>query len=257
MPDEPESTKPELVRVAFRAPTFWETDPDLWFLQLESQFKLSSISTDETKFHTVVAALDSKVLSYISDIVRNPPADNKYDALKTWILNFFSQSQSTKLCILLQDLQLGDKKPSQLLQEVRNLAAEKVSEDVLKTIWMQRLPTSIQQILSVSNVNLDGLSLIADKVNEVSHFDTVVNAVASDNSLIQSCRDEIAELLTEIKQISCPRFRQSSRGRQNSESHVRSTPNSCKSQLNRICWYHRRFAQNSAKCVSPCDFQEN
>ncbi|GBM77662.1 Retrovirus-related Pol polyprotein from transposon opus [Araneus ventricosus] len=70
MPDGPEITKPELARVAFRAPPFWETDPDLWFLQLESQFKLSSISTDETKFHSVVAALDSKVLSYVSDIVR-------------------------------------------------------------------------------------------------------------------------------------------------------------------------------------------
>ncbi|GBN02739.1 hypothetical protein AVEN_50973-1 [Araneus ventricosus] len=107
MPDGPENTKPELVRVAFRAPPFWETDPDLWVLQLESQFKLSSISTDETKFQSVVAALDSKVLSYVSDIVRNPPADNKYDALKTLILNYFSQSQSTKLLVLLQDLQLG------------------------------------------------------------------------------------------------------------------------------------------------------
>ncbi|GBM60158.1 hypothetical protein AVEN_86295-1 [Araneus ventricosus] len=228
MPHEPESTKPELARVAFRAPPFWETDPDLRFLQLESQFMLSSISTDETKFHTVVAALDSKVLSSVSDIVRNPPADNKYDALKTRIFNYFSLSQSTKLRVLLQDLQLGDKKPSQLLQEMRNLAAEKVSEDVLKTIWMQRLPTSIQQILTVSNDNLDGLSLIADKVSKVSHFDTVVNAVASDNSVIQSFRDEIAELRAEIKRISRPRFKQSSRGRQNSKSRVRSTSHSRK-----------------------------
>ncbi|GBO17973.1 hypothetical protein AVEN_84337-1 [Araneus ventricosus] len=229
MPDGPESTNPELARVAFRAPKFWETDFDLWFLQLESQFKLSSISTDETKFHTVVAALDSKILSCVSDIVRNPPADNKYDALKTRILNYFSQ-----LRLLLQDLQLGDKKASQLSQEMTNLAAEKVSEDVLKTIWMQRLLTSIQQILSVSNDNFDGLSLIADKVNEVSHFDTVVNAVASDYSLIQSFRDEIAKLRAEIKRISRPRFRQSSRGRQNSKSRVRSTSNSRKLKVSSV-----------------------
>ncbi|GBM70121.1 hypothetical protein AVEN_151581-1 [Araneus ventricosus] len=159
-------------------------------------------------------ALDSKILSYVLDIVRNPPVDSKYDALKTRILSYSSQSQSTKLRALLQDLQLGDKKPSQLLQEMRNLAAEKVSEDVLRTTWMQRLPTSMQQILSVSNDNLDGFSLIADKVNEVSYFDTVVNSVASDNSVIQSFRDEIAELRAEVKRISRPRFRQSSRGRQ-------------------------------------------
>ncbi|GBN38059.1 hypothetical protein AVEN_132520-1 [Araneus ventricosus] len=78
MPDGPETTKPELARVAFRAPPFWETDPDLWFLQLESQFKLSGISIDETKFHTVVAALDSTLLSCVSDIVRNPPASSSH-----------------------------------------------------------------------------------------------------------------------------------------------------------------------------------
>ncbi|GBN81497.1 hypothetical protein AVEN_37312-1 [Araneus ventricosus] len=135
MPDGPESTKPELARVAFRAPPFWETDSDLWFLQLGSQFRLSSISTDETNFHAVIAALDSKVLSYVSDIVRNPPADNKYDALKTRILNYFSQSQSSKLRVLLQDLQLGDKKPSQLLQELRNLAAEKLQSVLVPVIF--------------------------------------------------------------------------------------------------------------------------
>ncbi|GBN04609.1 Retrovirus-related Pol polyprotein from transposon 412 [Araneus ventricosus] len=72
MPDGPETTKPELACVAFCAPPFWETDPDLWFLQLEFQFKLSGISIDKTKFLTVLA----KILSYVSDIVRNPPADN-------------------------------------------------------------------------------------------------------------------------------------------------------------------------------------
>ncbi|GBM70117.1 hypothetical protein AVEN_151579-1 [Araneus ventricosus] len=90
-------------------------------MRVGSQFKLNGICNNETKFHTLVAALDSKILSYVLDIVRNPPADSKYDALKARILSHSSQSQSTKLRALLQDLQLGDKKPSQLLQEMRNI----------------------------------------------------------------------------------------------------------------------------------------
>ncbi|GBL54492.1 Transposon Ty3-I Gag-Pol polyprotein, partial [Araneus ventricosus] len=129
---------------------------------------LTGISVDETKFHTVVAALNLKVLSCIADIVRNTPSDAMYDALKTRILSHFSQSESTKLRVLLQDLQLGDGKPSLLLQEMRNLAAGNIGDDVLKSIWIQRLPTSIQQILSVSKDSLDGLAQIADKVNEFS-----------------------------------------------------------------------------------------
>ncbi|GBN81543.1 hypothetical protein AVEN_13320-1 [Araneus ventricosus] len=81
----------EMTRVAVRAPPFWETNSELWFIQLESQFQLTGISVDETKFHTVVASLDSKVLSCVADIVRNPPSDAMYDALKTRILSHFSQ----------------------------------------------------------------------------------------------------------------------------------------------------------------------
>ncbi|GBM33639.1 hypothetical protein AVEN_203682-1 [Araneus ventricosus] len=153
--------------VAVRALPFWETNPEVWFIQLETQFKLTGISADETKFHTVVAALDSEVLSCIADIVRNPPSDAMYDALKTRILSHFSQSESTKLWVPLQYLQLGDGKPSRLLQEMRNLASGNIVDDVLKSIWMQRLPTSIQQILSVSKDSFDGLAQIADNGSAV------------------------------------------------------------------------------------------
>ncbi|GBM83521.1 hypothetical protein AVEN_238283-1 [Araneus ventricosus] len=197
----------EMTRVTVRTPQFWETNPNLWFIQLGSQFKLTGISADETKFHTVVAALDSKILSFIADIVRQPPSDAMYDALKTRILRHFSQFESTKLRVLLQHLQLGDGKPSRLLQEMRNLAAGNIVDDVLKSIWKQRLPTSIQQILSVSKHSLDGLAQIADKVNEVSSFRPEVNAVVFENSELQSLRKEVANLRAAPKRITCSRFR--------------------------------------------------
>ncbi|GBM27055.1 hypothetical protein AVEN_256973-1 [Araneus ventricosus] len=121
-----------------------------------------------------------------------------YDALKTRILNHFSQYERTKLRVLLRDLQLGDGKLSRLLQEMRNSAAGNIVDDVLKSIWMQRLPTSIQQILSVSKDSLDGLAQIADKVNEVSSFRPEVNAVVSENSELQSLREEVANLRAEL-----------------------------------------------------------
>ncbi|GBM27056.1 hypothetical protein AVEN_256973-2 [Araneus ventricosus] len=77
---------------------------------------------------------------------------------------------------------------------MRNSAAGNIVDDVLKSIWMQRLPTSIQQILSVSKDSLDGLAQIADKVNEVSSFRPEVNAVVSENSELQSLREEVANL---------------------------------------------------------------
>lgn len=244
----------ELSRVALKAPPFWETNPELWFIQLESQFKLSGITVDDTKFHVVVAALDSKILSSVSDIIRAPPAEKKYDILKKRILDHFSQSESSKLRLLLQELMLGDKRPSQLLQEMRNLSNGKIGDDVLKSLWLQRLPIAIQQILSVSQSNLDDLSLIADKVNEVSSFTSIVESISPDASAIQSLKNEVAELRSEIQRISRPRFRQFNRNRQRvtSQSKERS-----KSRDNKMCWYHRRFAHKALKCISPCNFSGN
>lgn len=248
----------ELARVAVRAPPFWDSDPELWFMMLESQLKLSGITADETKFHTVIAALDAKVLSCVADIIRAPPIEKMYDTIKGRILGSFSQSEGSKLRVLLQELQLGDKRPSQLLREMKNLAAGKVGDDVLQSIWMQRLPVSIQQILSVSSDNLDGLALIADKVNEVSSFTPVLSAVTSEKSDMQSLRDEIAELRAEFGRVSRPRFRRFGKGkRDDSHSKTRSTSRTSNSAAGKLCWYHRRFADKALKCVGSCSFQGN
>ncbi|GBM61698.1 hypothetical protein AVEN_57128-1 [Araneus ventricosus] len=141
---------------------------------------------------------------------------------------------------------------------MRNLSAGNVGGDVLTPICLQRRSASVQQILSVSNVKLDGLSFIADKVNEVSHFDPVVNSVASNNSVIQSLKDEITDLRAEIKRMFRPIFRQTSRNRrENSNFWIRNSSHTRKTNSNQICWYHRRFAEKAVRCVGHCNFQEN
>ncbi|GBN46055.1 hypothetical protein AVEN_275542-1 [Araneus ventricosus] len=77
----------QLSRIAFKAPVFWENDPELCFFQVESQFVIASISNDYTKFHAVDAGLNSNVLSCVRDILKNPPLENAYIALKNRVLN--------------------------------------------------------------------------------------------------------------------------------------------------------------------------
>ncbi|GBM53672.1 hypothetical protein AVEN_251806-1, partial [Araneus ventricosus] len=172
-----------------------------------------------------------------------------YDALKNRILSHFSQSESTKLRVLLQDLQLGDGKPSRLLQEMRNLDAGNIADDVLKSIWLQRLPTSIQQILFVSKDSLDGLAQITDKVNELSSFRPEVNAVVSENSELQSLREKVANLRADLKRITRSRFRRAqSSKRESSNTRVRRSSHTRTDNPNMLCWYHRRFAKKATKC---------
>ncbi|GBM55880.1 hypothetical protein AVEN_2576-1 [Araneus ventricosus] len=100
----------QLSRIAFNTPVYLENHPELWFFQVDSQFVIAGISNDSTKFHAVVVALNSNVLSCVRDIVKIPPLQNAYIALK--VLQQFSQSSSARLNLLLKDLQLGDKCPS-------------------------------------------------------------------------------------------------------------------------------------------------
>ncbi|GFW54361.1 retrovirus-related Pol polyprotein from transposon opus [Trichonephila clavipes] len=51
---------------------------------------------------------------------------------------------------------------------MRNLAPSKLEDDLLQTLWLQRLPANLQQVLSVCKAPLDELTQIADKKHEVS-----------------------------------------------------------------------------------------
>ncbi|XP_071043040.1 uncharacterized protein [Parasteatoda tepidariorum] len=119
-------------------------------------------------YYSVIAALNSEVLTYVSDIVLSPPEQDKYNILKARLISEFSDSEQKRIKALLSELTLGDDKPSHLLRKMRNLAGRKLSYDFLKTLWLQRLPQSAQAIISISEGNLDKLSVMVDKILEIS-----------------------------------------------------------------------------------------
>ncbi|GFS93834.1 putative gag-pol protein [Nephila pilipes] len=135
----------EINRVAVKPPIFWRNKPKLWFLQLEAQFANSGISQDATKYNIVVAALDENVLDFVVDILSNPP--EKYDTLKKALLNRLTDTEESRLKKLLTDLELGDKRPSDLLRQMKSLAGNSISDEIIKSLWLQRLPQQTQAIL--------------------------------------------------------------------------------------------------------------
>lgn len=248
---------PELARVAFRAPPFWRANAELWFYQLESQFITAGISSDETKFHSVVAAVDTEILTYVSDLVRNPPTTDKYQSLKERITKQFSQSETARIRNLLQEIQLGDKKPSQLLREMRDLASDRLTDDkILSQLWMQRLPIACQQILSVSAGPLEALSVIADKIIEVSGTSTVVSEVRNNPTCsLESLQKQISALQGSVERLSRERVRKTSSGI-GSNSRERKLRSPAVAKRYPLCWYHFRYADKARNCNPPCSFKE-
>ncbi|GBN44505.1 hypothetical protein AVEN_156350-1 [Araneus ventricosus] len=75
----------------------------------------------------------------------NPPTDEPYDALRKRLRSQYADSEKQRLRDLISGMQLGDRKPSRLLLEMMSKAENKISEELLKSLFLQRLPTHVQQ----------------------------------------------------------------------------------------------------------------
>ena len=253
-------------RVGVKLPPFWKANPALWFVQLEAQFALAGITADETKFNHVISAVDSDILNCVCDIILKPPDTDKYPTLKKRLIELHSESESSKIRTLLQGLELGDQRPSQLLAHMKTLAGDTVGEPLLKSLWLGRLPNSTQTILTALNEDLSGLASVADKINDLAGHSSI-NSVASPSSdnRVSALEKQVAQLTTLVGELTTTirQSRSQSRNRnrpfKNSRSRSRDNFQKYKEPANGICFYHTNFGAKAKKCNLPCSFknQEN
>lgn len=135
-------------------PIFDKKDIETWFTRLESWFFTSGVKSDLQKYHTVISASDSSTINQIQHVVNNPPAGNeKYNAIKTALIQAFAASDSEHVNKILLGMQLGDKKPSQLLNDMRHTAGN-LGDRMISQLWARQLPAIIQPIVAVNAGNL-------------------------------------------------------------------------------------------------------
>ncbi|XP_026825695.1 uncharacterized protein LOC113562010 [Ooceraea biroi] len=251
---------------AVRLPVFWKDNAVLWFAQVEAAFAINRIASDESKFRYVILYTDQTVLPLVADLLVNPPACNKYQTLKERICSVLGETNATKIRRLLGSHELGDEKPSIFLQRLRNLAVGQVTDEILKTIFMEQLPENVRTILAISEVqDLQKLAAQADKVMEVTRptVSAVQVASAEQKGPDSHILNEIAELKKQVKKLIL-------RGRQRSYSRGRSRfarkrsrsrgEDDCNSEDNsnetEYCYYHRKFGDKSWKCRQPCSWKK-
>lgn len=255
---------PAIHNVAVKIGPFWKQNADLWFRQLEAQFRLARITQSETKYYHVIAKLDADVLQCCSDLIQNfesaagSAEPEKYEKLKARIVGEYTMTESARMQMLFQQCELGDRKPSQLLREMRTLAAGVVTDDnLIRKLWLQRLPETTQAVLKVlaDTISAQELTLKADQLFEVTKSATTsVMAIKEDkeSTEMQLIHDQIQALTSEIAAI-----RRDSRDRRNygsSNSQQSSSRGAFGHQDTEICYYHRRFGKSARQCRSPCKF---
>lgn len=258
MPNDGDSqTAEQIARVAVKPPPFWKNSPALWFIQLESQFALADIKEDGTKYNYVVAAIDSEALNSVSDIILSPPSTNKYDSLKKRLIDAHSESESAKIQKLLQGVDIGDQRPSQLLTRMRALAGDNVGDNMLKSLWLNRLPTNTQTILTALSEELPKLATVADKIHDLSVPSAINNIATPSSSNTHALEQQIAELTKQVNELSTMVKRQQNRSRSRSTRRKSPYRNNPQNSNNGYCFYHSRFGHKAKKCTSPCTYRES
>lgn len=249
----------ELAHISTKIPPFWTKNPALWFAQMDSQFINKGVTSEKTKYHTIVSTIESEIAAQVSDIILNPPADTPYTTLKERLLERFADSEEKRLKKLLGEIELGDRLPSHLLREMKELAGSKVNDDLMKSLWLQRLPQQTQAILSVSSEPLTKQAALADKIYQVADRPNEACSISSSSAgTIQNLRKEVSVLTKKIEQLMQSNERKGSRSSSRHRSHSRSRARSRSSSQAKqydTCWYHYKFKEQAKKCVAPCKFR--
>ncbi|XP_052746452.1 uncharacterized protein LOC128199699 [Bicyclus anynana] len=250
----------ELVSIKSRLPQFWRDKPRLWFAQFETITANQKLS-DEAKFGLVVAQLDKMDIEQIGDIILSPANTGRYEALKKRLLSVYEESENKQLQKLLNEVELGDQRPSQLLRRMRDLGRDKIPEDTLRMLWISHLPPATRAVLAVSQESkLDSLAAVADKMDEhtkeiqsvcsCSHGSVTSPKPTSSNERIIEMIESLTKEVNELKmERARGNYRQPYTHRRRSRSRSRSAnPESA------VCYFHRKFGKDAFKCRKPCNF---
>lgn len=256
-------------RHKLKVPQFSPEDPELWFALLESQFENFGITEDSVKFNSVATNLDITYAKAVKDVIVNPPNRNRYEKIKSELLRRLSASHETKVKQLLTQEKLGDRKPSQFLRHLQDLAGSSAAEDIVKQIWSNQLPISIQTVLaSQPSQTLEQLADLADRIHDLTSPSQHVTAVSPVPVASSSMASEISELRRMVEHLATKldergshshatqQFDRSRPQRRRSPSRPRSRSTSSYRKYP-TCWYHSKFGPKARHCQKPCNFEKS
>ena len=138
---------------------------------MDAQFTTRNITSEKTKFDYVVASLAPEIAQEVWDLILNPPASSSYSDLRKIFVERTAASEQRRLRQLFNAEELGDRKPTQLLQRMQQLLGDKASSTdayFLRELFLQRLPPNVRMVLASSKTtDLVKIAQLADKVVEV------------------------------------------------------------------------------------------
>ena len=206
--------------VSVKLPPFWPDKAALWFAQAEAQFLLRGITADKTKFAHVMTMLDSSTAEYAMDLIRTPPDEDAYGALKARLTGAYAISENERAERLLNMNGIGDKTPSQCLSSMLMLVPDGQEPGFLfRHLFLRQLSVEVRTQFAQSTKTGSKAEDLRGLASEADKYFVSVGATISSVSEASSIDEN-----PNVNAVS---------GRQ-------------------LCFYHRKFGKNAKKCEQPC-----
>lgn len=221
--------------VSLKLPALWTDNIEAWFTQAESQFALRKITQDDTKFHYVVAALDSATAKRLNHAICHPPPQRKYEVLKEQLRKKFGLTSFERAAAIYAITGLGEWKPTELMDHMLCLLGHHAPDLMFMYHFFQCLPNYVRTTLSSSSMT-DPVLLAeeADKIFVAGRpRDAAINSVDTESD---KAVERVVRTQGKGKPKSSGQKSQSSTG---------------------LCFYHSRFGAEAHRCASPCTWSGN
>ena len=153
----------------FRIATFYATDVELWFNQIETQFALHQINDDDERYSLTCAALSGEVASDVRDVLLQPFRSHKYESLKAILIERRSLTTPERVNKVISGERIGTDIPSRFLRRLQKTAGFSTKTMVRKAVihqaFIRQMPASIRAHLATQpdSATLESLALMADR----------------------------------------------------------------------------------------------
>lgn len=260
-------------RHKIKLPSFWKELPKGWFEFIEAKFTKFYNVSDEDKYQAVVDVLDPDVRQEIRDILEKPPLIDKYITLRNRLEDVYKESEKSRINKLLSTIELGGRKPSQLLRHMQGLAGSGCDSLLIKQIWEHRLPKPVQVGIAAlpRSYTVEECARVADDVFEALEPNQIYAVSAEQQKSFNSKSSNFygsgieGELLKQLSQITkqlaelttTMARERNSRSRDRSGQRERSQSRNSDTKAG-MCWHHMKFGEKAVKCSKTnCTFEKS
>jgi hypothetical protein len=226
--------------VSVKLAEFYLSDPEMWFTQADSMFRRANITCSLTKYDYTIQKLPCDVLVSVRELARRVRAgevDDPYEQLEDKLTASFHKSTWQKTFELLDMLDLGDCRPSVLMDAMLALLPDDVQPNRLfLALFLRCLPANLRNHLASQDLKTpEAMAAAANRLFDARLQGMSVAAVSR----------------REARSPSPGRHRRSP----SRHYHRRCQTPARRGDSTGLCFYHDNFGKQARKCEPPCSWQ--